>query len=224
MTHAQETDMETDVIEAHKKGGWSQRRFQRLRDGAIEHFLKDVEARLEEIASKDEPKYILAHGPKDALNIVESRLPKHLISRWRIVEDLKDDAPENTLMHRAFDICHEEEDEVAHRLVNRLRADILTHHPSSYGFEDVQRSLLEGRGEVLLIKDDLKKPGMKCEFCEMVMFPSSSVCSICKKPTHAVDISEELLELAERTGTAIEFISNDSYLSALGGIGLLHRF
>ena len=39
-----------------------------------------------------------------------------------------------------------------------------------------------------------------------------------------VDVIEEIIEFAERTGTTIEFVENNPILQELGGVGGLLRF
>lgn len=55
-----------DIMKMHKKGGMSQARFQRLRVGAIEHFLKEVSEEMVKLFLKDNVVKIVIAGPGNA--------------------------------------------------------------------------------------------------------------------------------------------------------------
>ncbi len=216
--------MSVDIIGKHKKGGWSQRRYQRLREGAIDHFIKDVEDEVEEIFGTEMPELIIGSGDSDALRKLESRLPKHLKDRFRIDGNIPLDVPENTLLREALSFHHEVDSTSDDELVDRLRTDILTHHPASYGGKDVFKALRAGRGEVLLVDKNARHPALKCEECGTLYRNKREKCENCHHPLHKVDEEEELIELAEIMGTRVEFVEGNEYLEELGGVGLIHRF
>ena len=49
-------------------------------------------------------------------------------------------------------------------------------------------------------------------------------CPYCNNKTSEVDVLEEILEFAERSGTNIEFVDQNPLLEELGGVGALLRY
>ena len=70
-----------DLMNKHKKGGWSQMRFNRLRKGAIKSFLKEI---VDDLQGLDGPAMIMGivvAGPGDAKNQLIQMLPPSLNSK-----------------------------------------------------------------------------------------------------------------------------------------------
>ena len=64
-----------DIMNKHKKGGMSQARFQRLRRGAIEHFMTEVLDEMVRLFSKDNVVKIVIAGPGNAKILLMDFLP-----------------------------------------------------------------------------------------------------------------------------------------------------
>ena len=83
----QEKNLSADIMNKHKKGGWSQARFQRLRKGAIHAFFSEVMEALEKIADEQ----IILAGPGQAKLQFRDVLPKNLKERIVDVIDISID-------------------------------------------------------------------------------------------------------------------------------------
>ncbi|HNT73359.1 MAG TPA: hypothetical protein PKK92_09915, partial [Methanothrix sp.] len=69
-------------------------------------------------------------------------------------------------------------------------------------------------------------PGWICERCQALEARRRPppACPNCGGPTSAVDVVEELYELALRTGAEVEFVEEDSCLASGEGVGALLRY
>jgi len=64
-----------------------------------------------------------------------------------------------------------------------------------------------------------KQEGWKCEKCQVVDSDMIDKCPNCSGNVTQVDVIEESIEFAQRTGTKIEFVDNNPILQELGGVG-----
>jgi peptide subunit release factor 1 (eRF1) len=53
---------------------------------------------------------------------------------------------------------------------------------------------------------------------------SKARCPYCDHVTSEVDVLEEILEFAKRSGSNIEFVGDNPILEELGGVGALLRY
>jgi len=214
----------TDLMNKHKKGGWSQMRFNRLRKGAIKSFLTQVVADLQEKCD-DSIRGIVIAGPGDAKNQLEEMLPIHILEKVLGVVDISMDAPKNEILKRADKIALEDERIKSEDRAKELRAEILKSGLAAYGPKEVRDALNQGRVNVLVLLKDVSIPGWICERCQNLgegALPKS--CPNCGGPTSRADLAEELYELAKRTGAEVEFVEEDSCLESIGGVGALLRY
>ena len=215
---AHEKKLSSDIMNKHKKGGWSQARFQRLRQGAIHTFFTEVEEALQKIADK---RIVLA-GPGEAKLQFQDMLSKHLKERIADVIDI-DIHDERELLQQSIDHILKLEKQKSSEAVKHLKAEILKDGLATYGLEETLQAVKNGQVELLIIQKDYKIKGCICEHCQLVQPGSSKECPLCGNPTSEADVIEEILEFAERTGATVEF-TDDEEIANLGHIGAILRF
>ncbi len=207
-----------DIINKHKKGGWSQARFQRIRKGAIHSFFLEVAEMLEKIASEQ----IILAGPGLSKIQFKEMLPKHL--QYKIIDvvnfDLDD---ENKILKDSIYLISEKEKEHSRQTVKNLKEEILKDGLAVYGLDDTLQAVKNGQVELLIVEKDYKIKGCICENCQIIKTSSIKSCPICGKHVSEVDVIEEIIELAERTDAEIEFTDNEE-ISKLGHIGGILRY
>ncbi|MCK4476040.1 MAG: hypothetical protein KAU16_04870 [Methanophagales archaeon] len=213
-----------DIINKHKKGGMSQARFQRLRKGAINHFLKDVSEDVEKLFSKDDVVKIIIAGSGNAKIMFKNILPPHIKSKIVDIIDMDFDEAEDRLVSKAEEIVLEDEKETSEKNVSRLRDEILRNGLAVYGLKETGEAVINGQIELLLVSKGYKIRGWICEKCQTVDSGVKDKCPYCGSRTSGVDVIEEIIEFAERTDTKIEFVGNNHILDELGGVGGLLRF
>lgn len=105
-----------------------------------------------------------------------------------------------------------------------MKEEILKHGLAVCGLKDTIEAVKNGHLELLLVSKGYKQRGWICEKCQLVDSYLTDKCSNCGGKVSQVDVIEEIIEFAERTGTKIEFVDNNPILQELGGVGGLLRF
>jgi peptide chain release factor subunit 1 len=210
--------MKTDIINKHKKGGWSQARFNRLRKGAINAFLSEVVEALKKIDEKN----IIVSGPGTTKNRFIEMLPKELKDRIVDIVDISIE-DENKLLKKSIQLISEKEQRQSSEAVIQLKQEILKDGLAVYGLVETLDAVKNGQVDLLIIEKDYKKRGWICEHCQIVKEGKNKNCPYCNNKTSEVDIIEEILEFAERTKANIEF-TDDEEIRSLGHVGAILRF
>ena len=215
----------TDLMNKHKKGGWSQMRFNRLRKGAIKSFLSEVVTDVQNTCHEDIRGLVIA-GPGDVKHQLEEMLPSSILEKVLGVVDLPIDASWKELIQKGDEIALKDERSRSRARAEELKAAILKGEPAAQGVEEVKDALNQGRANVLVLLKDLSIPGWICERCQNIEAGSKRPlrCPKCKGPTSRADLAEELYELAQRTGAEVEFVDEDPCLESIGGVGALLRY
>ena len=207
-----------DIINKHKKGGWSQARFNRLRRGAIHSFFSEVKEALIKMADER----IIIAGPGQAKIQFREMLSKNL--KDRIVETIDVDIDdEKELMKESLQLILDREQHESREAVRHLKSEILKDGLAVYGIKDTLDAVKNGQVELLLLEKDYKLHGWICENCQIVDKGLKKICPYCGKKTSDVDVLEEILEFAKRTDADIEF-TDDKELAELGHVGAILRF
>ena len=207
-----------DIMNKHKKGGWSQARFQRLRKGAIHAFFLEVKEALEKIADQQ----IILAGPGPEKIQFRDMLPNHF--KEKIIEVIDVDInDEQKLLKQSLYSVFQKEEEKSHEAVRHLKEEILKEGLAVYGLDDTLNAVKNGQVELLIIEKDYKLKGYICEHCQIVKPGYVKKCPVCGRPTSEADVFEEILEFAERTDAQIEF-TDDPEISDLGHIGAILRY
>lgn len=207
-----------DIMNKHKKGGWSQARFNRLRKGAIEHFYKEI---IDELTDKEHEHIIIA-GPGQAKIHFEKMLPQHLQEKIVNVLDIDID-DQDQLLKKSLRIISEDEKNRSEEATQLLKQEILKEGLGVYGVEETMQAAKNGQIELLIVEKDHRIPGWICENCQLVKPGYQKECPYCKKSTSKVDMIEEIIEFAQRTDAKIEF-TEDKEISKLGHIGAILRY
>jgi peptide chain release factor subunit 1 len=210
--------MKTDIINRHKKGGWSQARFNRIRKGAINAFLSEVVEALKKIYEEN----IIISGPGTTKNRFIEILPKELKDRVVDVIDISIEN-ENKLLKKSIQVISEREQKQSSEAVLQLKQEILKDGLAVYGWVETLNAVKNGQVDLLIIEKDYKKRGWICEHCQIVKEGKIKNCPYCNNKTSEVDIIEEILEFAERTKANIEF-TDDKEIANLGHVGAILRF
>jgi len=211
-------NLSSDIMNKHKKGGWSQARFQRLRKGAIHDFYHEVVDFLEKNVDGE----IVLAGPGVAKTQFQDLLPQHIAERIvDVIDSGMDD--ESEVIHKSLDIISKKEDAEGHKAVDLLKAEILKNGLAVYGFDDTLKAAQMGQIDMLIVEKDYQLKGCLCEHCQIIKSGPVKDCPVCGGSTTEADVIEEIIEFAKRTDAKIEF-TDDEQISVLGHIGGLLRF
>jgi len=208
----------TEIINKHKKGGWSQARFNRVRKGAINAFLLEAVEALEKKADES----IIISGPGTIKIRFIDMLSKELKNKIVDVIDISID-DEKKLLRESFQLIAKREQRKSHEAVQQLKEEILKDGLAIYGLFETLYAVKNGQVDLLIVEKDYKTRGWICEKCQIVEDGIKKTCPYCSNKTSEVDIIEEILEFAERTNANIEFTDNEE-IKKLGHVGAILRF
>ncbi|MEM2889769.1 MAG: peptide chain release factor aRF-1 [Candidatus Hadarchaeum sp.] len=237
----------------HSKGGQSSRRFERLIEIAAHEYAKRVAEAANEIFSQiPDLRAIIVGGPgptkEDFLNSgllhesVQKKIAGVLDTGYTDEQGIKE------LVNKAGEILADLEILKEKSLMQKFMEELVAGKGlATYGESEIRRALEQGAVELLLISEGLRKlrVTIKCQACgetfhEIIdnldhyqkQLPEKS-CPKCgeKKLTvvESRDVVQELMELAEKFNTKIEFISTETdegkqLLTAFKGLAAILRF
>lgn len=237
--------MTSRVPGKHKKGGQSQRRFERLTEiAAHEWFVKAGEKASKLFLEKDKLKGVLVGGPGPTKrefvngNYLDYRVKEKIIGIYDT--GYTDEFGLRELVNAASNDLEEldviKDRRLMQRFLNEVRKDSGL---AIYGEDEVKNALMAGAVENLLISDALEKYRIKAK-CKSCGYEINGVrekvdeikCPTCNIPMEIVekkDIVEEYAELAESSGAEVEIIGRESeegeiLYKAFGGIAAILRY
>ncbi len=247
------SNMSSNVWGKHSKGGQSAQRFERLREKALDQFLKRVaELANREFSQEEDLRVILLGGPGPTKNrfLKGEYLKNDVQDKVASVYDTGYSSEQGIkeLINKAEDVLEDLDVMKEKSLVNDFMEGVVSgENMVTYGEAEVRRHLKNGAVDTLLISEaqNLEKAVIQCGSCnhefEEVFSNESDFrknlaqrkCSKCGEKDLSIeetsDAIQELCELADQTGAEVEFISTETeegqqFKNAFKGIGALLRF
>ena len=214
-----------DLMNKHKKGGWSQMRYNRLRKGAIKSFLAEVVEDLLHLEGLENMRGLVIAGPAEAKIEIMEMLPFQIKEKVLGLQDASMGAAPAELIEMGDRLALEKERTSGRERAAELRSAVLRGQLYASGADPVRDALLQGRVKSLLLLDGFEIPGWICESCQYFQEGSQpESCPRCNGRTSRVNLLEELYELAQKTGAEVEFVEEDEFLRSLGGVGAILRY
>ena len=214
---------EHSAIGRHKKGGWSQMRYQRNREGVVKHFYDEVASQVDDLIGELGQIRLMIAGPGPAKTQFLSRLSKNAQQLTIATEDADLNDNNKNLLQRFIRLAKEEEQKGEDVYIERLRKGLIKSGLGISGVKAVLEATESGRVESLLVQKEISIPGLKCEPCSTYMFSKGEVCPNCSSQGNKVDFANEAVEAAIRTSSHVEFVDDD-FLKDLGNIAAILRW
>jgi peptide subunit release factor 1 (eRF1) len=188
-----------DIKNRVKKGGWSQKRYARNREGAVRHWVKTVVADLERIIGSDKTERIVILGDKELAPRLSKSLPFHLAERLVGVQSVHQPEVLGELLELALPhfLRAEEREEASH--ISSLEEGVMKGGPATIGEEEVRSMFEQGRVETLILhprNDDLAREEMH----------------------------NQLVLIAQGYGTEVTLVDEPGVLADTDGVGALLRW
>ena len=213
-----------DIKNRVKKGGWSQQRYERRRDGELLQYARDIVGRLAELEREADFRRLVLVGGKEILRIVHDELPEHLkrAAGSRAVDlGRGPDELEQEIWEQFSALERQSERD----LWERIRGEALSGGLGCTGAEEVHAALQQGRVDTLLLARDHAAAGRRCRDCEQLALEPVAACPACGSSNlFAVDVANELVEMAEKTAAEVDFVDPTPELTAAGGLAALLRW
>jgi len=241
----------SDVPPKHSAGGWSQRRFERIREEKVHEFFKKFgdAANKSFLPHLSELKGVIIGGPGDARELFEQgnyldyRLKSKILANLPL--SYSGEGGLRELIEKSMDVLKGaalvEEKEAVDKIFRTL-----ARNPNlvAYGVKDVLQSLMNGQAEMVVVLNDLDYLHVKrtCQNCgfeeeklirpeELETRENSVICPKCGSTTFEVekeDIIDYIATLAEAISADVVVISSETewgeQLKSLGGVAALLRY
>ncbi len=220
---SEESNLSHNAIGRHRKGGWSQMRYQRNREGIVKAFYDQVSEELDELINIHNSPRIIIAGPGSAKIQFQERMSKRAMELMVTVEDADSSNINNSTLQKFLSLAERLEDREEESYILQLKDGLMTGKGTAVGPKDVLIAAEEGRIKDLLLLEEYHISGRKCEPCQTYMFSKSVNCPNCNSEGNEVDLANEAVEAAIRSRSHIEFI-DDPFLDNLGGIAALLRW
>lgn len=221
-----EARIKGDVKNHVKKGGWSQKRYQRRRGNELMHYAKEVAEVLGEMEKEQGFRRIVLAGSQETVLEIRNALPPALaekVAGEATNVDLK--AGDEPLFDQAFDLFFAEERASEERLWERIRGEYCRGGLAAAGPDEVLKAAAVGRVETMIVERDVKIAGTRCRDCENLSSGALDACPVChSESVFKVDLVNELVELLAKSSAEAEFADPVPGLAELGGVAALLRY
>lgn len=245
--------MTSQVPGKHSKGGQSQQRFERLTEiAAHEWFVKCGEKASDILREEKNIEGIFVGGPGPTKKYFVEEEYLHYEIQEKVVDvfdtGYTDEYGLRELVDAASQVRSNLKISKEKKLMKRFLKEITKAEKglAVYGENQVRRTLQMGAVDILLVSENLRKYRIKlkcpsCEYEEEKTVEKENLedydipnCPKCENPTELEivdkkDLIGELSELADNTGSDVEFISRESeegesLYSAFDGVGGILRY
>lgn len=223
-----------------KPGGQSAARFERVREGLLDDYLKNVAETAKQVFDTEEMKGVIVGGPGPIKEkfVNDDYLPQSFRDEIVSVNSTSYTGEQGfeELLKRSREQLKETEMEEEKELLREVFDRLRDGGKVAYGVDQVLRALEMGAVEKVIVSEDLdkKKLGYVCE-CgneeeKIVDGDCEEVCSECGEE---IDVGAKALveifeEKADNTGAEVEFVSTDTsegeQLYQMGGVAAFLRF
>ncbi|HRX86969.1 MAG TPA: Vms1/Ankzf1 family peptidyl-tRNA hydrolase, partial [Phycisphaerae bacterium] len=215
-----------DIKNHVKKGGWSQKRYQRRRQNELVHYGKEVADQLARMYEERPFARLVLLGSIEARGAIQEQLPQKLQDVLVGDEnaDLHDDEAELLAEAREFVERAQQRDD--HSLWKRIKGEILSDGMAEAGCADVWLALANGRADAVVMERELRRDGWKCRACANITpEPDATACAYCRADDgYTIDFVDEIIRQAERTSASVEFIDPTDELQRIGGMACSTRY
>ena len=221
----QDARIKGDVKNNVKKGGWSQKRYERRRTNELVHYSKEIVDVLTEIDQKETFDRLFLLGSQETMVQIESALTPPLTAKLAGKRNVDFSAGDDPIFDAAFELFAVAEREAEARLWERIKDEYCRGGLAVTGPDDVLKAAAVGRVEKLAVTRDAKLPGTRCRDCENLLAGQLDKCTVCgSTDVFSVDLVNELVELLALTSAEADFMDPIEGLTQAGEVAALLRY
>lgn len=207
-----------------KKGGWSQKRYERRRDKQLHLYAHEIVEALSGLHKEENFRRILLVGGKEILHLVHEGLP-HELQKQVIEKHLYLGQKEGEIHKDIMDLLFEQERMSEQDLWERIRTEYFKSGLAVIGLDEVLEAAKELRVEKMIVNRMFRPEGRKCYNCSNVHSGVVEACSACgSKSLFKIDVVNEIVEMLEQTGADTDFVDPIQTLIDAGEIAALLRY
>jgi peptide chain release factor subunit 1 len=221
----QDARVKGDIKNNVKKGGWSQKRYERRRVNDLVHYSKEIVDILTEMDQKEKFDRLFIVGSQETMVQIESALTPPLTAKLAGKQNVDFSAGDDQIFDTAFDLFFTAERDTEAKLWDKIKDEVCKGGLAVTGPEEVLKAAAVGRVEKIAVTRDAKLPGTRCRDCENLSAGDLKKCKICgSEDVFPVDLVNELAELAALTSAETDFVDRIEGLSEAGEVAALLRY
>jgi peptide chain release factor subunit 1 len=221
----QDSRIKGDVKNNVKKGGWSQKRYERRRSNELMHYAKEIVDVLTELDQKQTFSRLFLVGSQETMTEIESALTSPLAAKLAGKKNVDFSAGDDPIFDTGFDLFFTAEREAEAQLWEKIKAEYCRGGLAVTGAEDVLKAAAVGRVEKMAVTRDAKIAGTRCRDCENLLPSTPETCTICgSTDVFKVDLVNELVELLALSSAEADFVDPIPSLSEAGDVAALLRY
>lgn len=214
-----------DIKNNVKKGGWSQKRYERRRVNELVHYAKEIVDILVEMDQKEKFDRLFLVGSQETMLEIENALTAPLQAKLAGKRNVDFSAGDEPILDAAFEMFTEAEREAEGKLWDRIKDEYFRNGLAVTGAEEVLKAAAVGRVEKMAVTRDAKIAGTRCRSCENLLHGELSKCKICgSEDVFKVDLVNELVEILALTSAEADFVDPIPALSEAGEVAALLRY
>lgn len=214
-----------DIKNNVKKGGWSQKRYERRRSNELMHYAKEIVDILAEMDQKEKFDRLFLVGSQETMTEIESTLTAPLTAKLAGKKNVDFSAGDDPIFEAAFELATAAERDSEAKLWDKIKDEYCKGGLAVTGAEEVLKAAAVGRVEKIAVTRDAKLAGTRCRDCENLSAGDLKKCKVCgSADVFAVDLVNELAELAALTSAETDFVDPIEGLTEAGEVAALLRY
>ncbi len=212
----------------HRGGfsGWSQKRFQLHRADHVHMHMKKVAEALVGLDAQYAASGMILLGLDQ--NVAELRrvLPAALAKKIMAEAHSPSGDGKNPLLKRVLPLIKMDAAIGGASTLARIYEELERGGLAASGADAVTAAMAQGRVDILVIGENFKGKGYRCEQCDAVLTvpAADDRCLYCGGSVVSAELGEVLVEMAEKGGATVEIAPASDLLDRLGGIAALLRY
>lgn len=214
-----------DVKNNVKKGGWSQKRYERRRSNELMHYAKEIVDLLAEMDQKEKFSRLFLVGSQETMIEIEGALTAPLTAKLAGKQNVDFSTGDDPIFETAFELATAAERQSEEQLWERIKDEYMRGGLAVTGIDEVLKAAAVGRVEKMAVTRDARIAGTRCRDCENLLPGTPEKCKICgSENIFKVDLVNELVELLALSSAEADFVDSIPGLSEAGEVAALLRY
>jgi peptide subunit release factor 1 (eRF1) len=210
--------IENTKTKHHKRGGWSQARYQRHTENFHVHHVKEVVETLARIVRDDAIQTVLVSGDDVVRPLLREHMPKEIADRVLETESLDIRTPLHEVLSTTMTTLREQDATTDRERVDELIGAYRGSGLACVGIEAVRRAFELGQVDELIV------PASPQTIAGAAANTGVGENADVAERTPEERAADELVVQARNTSAKIRFIEDASLLAPIGGVGAFLRF
>jgi peptide chain release factor subunit 1 len=202
----------------HKRGGWSQARYQRHTENFHVHHVKEVVDALARIVREDAIPTVLVSGDDVVRPLLREHMPKEIADRVIETGSLDIRTPQHEVLTATLATLRERDATTDRERVEALIGAYRGNGLACVGIDAVKRAFEMGQVDELVIAASPQTLGGRAQGTQAADGGAQP------ERTPQERAADELVAQAHNTSAKIRFIEDTSLLAPIGGVGAFLRF